>query len=239
MLGKFYGVGVGPGSPDLLTLRAVKVLESVQVICVPRSSADNERVALRVVEEHLPPTAALLEISTPMTRDKDVLEREWTAGAEKIAQCLREGKDVAFITIGDSTLFSTYTYLLKKVKKLLPDVSVESIPGISSFSAMAGLLNIPLAEANEKLAIIPAIDEVEELRPIIRQFPNLILMKVAGKYGAVVDLLTEEGLKGNAVYVSKVGHIDERITFDLDSMREQKLDYLSLIFVKKEGFQTC
>lgn len=237
MLGKFYGVGVGPGSPDLLTLRAVNVLKSVQVVCAPRSSSENERVALRVVESHLPPSTALLEIATPMTRDKAVLEREWSNGAKQIAECLKAGKNVAFITIGDSALFSTYTYLMKKVQEIVPEVTVESIPGITSFSAMAGRLNVPLAEGGEKLAIIPAIDDIEELRSSLKQFSNLILMKVAGKFDEVVDLLVEEGLKNRAVFVSKVGHPDELITFDLDSMRGQKRDYLSLIFVKKEGFK--
>lgn len=235
MIGKFYGVGVGPGAPDLLTIRAAGVLKTVDVVCLPRSSADNDSVAFKVAGPHIPVTAELVEISTPMTRDKTILENEWRQGAVKIADYLRQGKNVAFITIGDAMLFSTYTYLLKQVKQIIPEVEVESIPGVTSFAAAAAHLDIALAEGTEKLAIIPAVDEPADLRPILEQFPNAVLMKVAGKYDEIVDILDEMGLKDKAAFISKVGYPDQFTTFDLDSVRSTKRDYLSLILVKREG----
>ncbi|QJW46857.1 precorrin-2 C(20)-methyltransferase [bacterium BFN5] len=234
--GKFYGIGVGPGSPDLLTLRAVEILKTADIICVPRSSTTNDSVALKVAGQYISPSAEILEVSTPMVRDQDFLNTEWQTGAEKIVAHLHAGKTVAFITIGDSMLFSTYTYLLKKVQNALPDVWVESIPGITSFSATAALLNRALAEGNEKLAIIPAIDDPEDLRVILAQFPNVVLMKVAGKYEQIVDVLDELDLKHKAVYMSKLGYPDQFFTHDLDSLRGVKREYLSLILVKQEGF---
>ena len=154
MTGKFYGIGVGPGAPDLLTLRAIHVFKSVDVICLPRSSTDKDSVALKVARPHIPSHTEVMEVFTPMTRDKNVLEAEWRQGAAKIALRLQEGKSVAFITIGDAMLFSTYTYLLKKVQQILPGVEVESIPGVTSFAAAAAYINAALAESNEKLAII-------------------------------------------------------------------------------------
>lgn len=234
--GKFYGIGVGPGAPDLLTLRAVEILKIADVVCVPRSSAAKDPIALKVAGGYISPQAELLEISTPMVRDQALLNKEWQAGAEKIAARLTAGKTVAFITIGDAMLFSTYTYLLNKVQALLPDVIAESIPGVTSFSATAALLNRALAEGNEKLAIIPAIDDPAELRCILTKFPNAVLMKVAGKYAQIVDILEELDLKNKAVLMSKLGYPDQFFTRDLDSLRGAKLDYLSLILVKREGF---
>lgn len=234
--GKFYGIGVGPGAPDLLTLRAAEILKIADVVCVPRSGADKEPVALKVAGRHISPQAELLEISTPMVRDQALLNKEWQAGAEKIAQRLSAGKTVAFITIGDAMLFSTYTYLLKKVQALLPGVAAESIPGVTSFSATAALLNRALAEGNEKLAIIPAIDDPSELRCVLTKFPNAVLMKVAGKFEQIVAILEELDLKNKSVFMSKLGYPDQFFTRDLDSLRGKKLDYLSLILVKREGF---
>ena len=235
-IGKFYGVGVGPGAEDLLTVRATEIIKTADIICIPRSSAEKESVAFKVASKYINPQAEIVEISTPMTRDQAILNTEWQSGAEKIVKLLKDGKTVAFISIGDSMLFSTYTYLLKKVQRSLPEASVESIPGITSFSATAALLNMALAEGNEKLAIIPAIDDPADLRTILKQFSNVVLMKVAGKYDEILDILNELGLEDKAVYMSKLGYPDQFFTYDLESLRGVKKEYLSLILVKQEGF---
>lgn len=234
--GKFYGIGVGPGAPDLLTIRAASILKSVHSICIPKSAADKESIALKVARTYIAPNTEIVEISTPMTRNKAVLEAEWQQGAEIIAERLKAGQDVAFITIGDAMLFSTYGYLLKKVRQLLPEVCVETVPGITSFSAAAAFINTPLAESNEKLIIIPALDDPAELGPILNEFPNAVLMKVAGRYPEILSKLTAMGLKDKAVYISKLGYSDQYITYDLDSVSESNRNYLSLIIVKQEGF---
>ena len=235
MTGKFYGIGVGPGDPDLLTLRAATLLQTVDVVCIPRSSALSDSVALKVAGGHIRAGAEIFEVSTPMTRDKAVLEAEWRQGAEKIAAHLAAGRNVAFITIGDAMLFSTYTYLLKYVRALLPDVEVESVPGVTSFAAAAAHLNLPLAEGAEKLAVVPAVDDPEALRPLLTAFENAVLMKVAGNYDEIVAVLDDLGLKDKAVFVSKLGYPDQFVTADLDSLVGKKRDYLSLILVKKGG----
>lgn len=234
--GKLFGLGVGPGDPGLLTMRAAEVLKQVDVVCIPRSRAENDSVAMKIAAAYIADTAEIMEVSTPMVRDAAALEAEWQNGAEKIAAHLRAGKNVAFITIGDTMLFSTYTYLMKKVREIIPGVAVESVPGITSFSAAAAYLNAALAEGSEKLAIIPAIDDPERLRDIFAQFSNAVLMKVAGKYDQIVNVLDELGLKDKAIYMSRVGYPEQFVTFDLDSLRGTKLDYLSLILVKREGF---
>lgn len=234
MTGKFSGIGVGPGDPGLLTLRAVELLKTADVVCIPRSSADNESVALKVAAAYIG-AAEIIEVPTPMTRDRALLEAEWRRGAETIAARLAAGRNVAFITIGDAMLFSTYTYLLKHVRAILPGVEVESVPGVTSFAAAAAHLNLALAEGTEKLAVIPAVDDPAALRPLLAAFDSAVLMKVAGKYEEIVAVLADLGLKDKAVYVSKIGYPDEFVTRDLDSLIGKKRDYLSLILIKKGG----
>ena len=234
--GKLFGIGVGPGDPDLLTVKAVKLLRQADVVCIPRSRAGGDSAALQAAGAYVAAAAEILEVSAPMIRDAAALDAEWRQGAEQIAERLLAGKNVAFITIGDAMLFSTYTYLLKKVRELLPAVEVESVAGITSFSAAAAWLNAALAEGSERLAIIPAIDDPQCLKAIFAQFDNAVLLKVAGQYGQIVDVLAELGLKESAVYISKLGSPEQFITFDLDSLRGTKLEYLSLILVKRHGF---
>lgn len=237
MTGKFYGIGVGPGDPGLLTLRAAELLKTADVVCVPRSGIDNDSVALKVAGDHIGAAAEIIEVPTPMIRDRAKLEAEWRAGAEKIAARLTAGKNVAFISIGDAMLFSTYTYLLKHVRDLLPAVEIESVPGVTSFAAAAAHLNLPLAEGAEKLAVIPAVDDPEALRPLLAACDSVVLMKVAGKFEEIYAVLSDLGLADKAVYVSRLGYPDQFATRDLAGLIGKTRDYLSLILIKKGGLR--
>lgn len=235
MTGKFFGIGVGPGAPDLITVRAREILARVPVVCTPRAHAEKEPVALRVVRSFLHPAAEVLEVATPMTRERHILQEKWRQGAQMIVQRLQQGQDVAFITLGDAMLFSTYTYLLQQVRQLLPAVTVESVPGITSFAAAAAYLNMPLAEGEEGLAVIPALQDPADLPDILARFPNVVLMKVAGRYDEIVATLTAAGLDERAVCVSRLGYADQAVTYRLQNWCGRKLDYLSLIIVKRGG----
>lgn len=237
-LGVFYGIGVGPGDPELLTLKAARILREADVICLPQAKAGALSVARQVAGPHFGPRAQVVEISTPMVRDEALLEEHWQQGAARIADFLRQGLSVAFLTIGDSMLYSTYTYLLARVRRLLSAVRVECVPGITSFSAAASFLQEALAEGAEKLAVVPAIEDPDEIRQVLRTVPNAVLMKVAGQYDAIVDVLEELNLLDKAVFVSRLGYGDQLVCRDLVSLKGRKLEYLSLILVKREGFQT-
>lgn len=233
MTGKFFGIGVGPGAPDLLTLRAREILAAVPVVCTPRAHATQEPVALQIVRDILPPAVEVLEIATPMTREQAVLTEKWRQGAQTIVQRLRQGRDVAFITLGDAMLFSTYTYILREVRRLLPEVAVESVPGITSFAAAAAYLNMPLAEGDEGLAVIPTVTELAALPEILARFPNVVLMKVAGRYDDIVAALRAAGIADGAVCISRLGYPEQQVTRRLEEWCGRKLDYLSLIIVKR------
>ncbi|MGB9660555.1 MAG: precorrin-2 C(20)-methyltransferase [Moorellaceae bacterium] len=233
MTGKFYGLGVGPGDPELITLKARRILQEVPVLAVPTSSeCGRSSLALEVVKQFIRPEQETLYLFLPMSRDPAYLKGSWKSAAEKLVDKLREGKDVAFLTLGDASLYSTYSYLVEMIRKLDPGVSVETVPGITSFSAAAARLNIPLATGEEPLAIIPALQKPEILEELIPRFPNLVLMKVARHYDDIVRILARTGVVKNAVLATRCGQEGESFSWDLEAGVGQKQDYLSLIIVK-------
>ncbi len=234
MTGKFYGIGVGPGDPELLTLKARRVLQEVDVLFIPRSSRENDSVAWSIVEPHYGRNKEMYELLLPMSRDQQVLEEHWLEGAEKILTHLRQGKNVAFVTIGDALLFSTYPYLLRKIRAMEPTVTVETVPGITSFASVAARVNLALTEAGEGLAVFPALENPEQLSEILEHFPNVVLMKVAPQFDGLVEVLEQEGLINNALMATRCGLEGEQLVTDLRSVAG-KPDYLSLIIVKKGG----
>lgn len=233
MKGKFYGIGVGPGDPELLTLKAVRVLNEVDIICVPRARSEKGSFALSIVNSVIPEGKEILEVVMPMTKDHVKLEASWLEGARQILKRLHAGKSVAFITLGDAMLYSTYSYLLRNLSKLDPEVEITTIPGITSFAASAARTNTPLAEGNEPLVVMPVQEKGDNLEKILQSFPNAVLMKVAAKFPRILKILQENGRK--ATYVSRCSCPEEFIENDLSKLAGQELDYFSLLLVKKEA----
>lgn len=177
--GKLYGIGVGPGDTELLTLKACRVLETVPVVFSPKSSKEKDSIALSIVRPILEKRndykrLMLVTPIFPMIENKDELEKIWTSAAEMIAQYLESGRDVAFITLGDPSVFSTYSYLQKK---LVDDYEIETIPGITSFTACAAARNKALVEQNQILTIVPKIDD--RLENVLDYSDSIVLMKAS------------------------------------------------------------
>jgi precorrin-2/cobalt-factor-2 C20-methyltransferase len=235
MLGKFYGVGIGPGSPDLVTLRAKRVLETVGTVYVPRATTSEDSLARSILEGALDRHPHFIELDFPMVKDRAVLLEHWNRAAEEVVTRLRRGEDVAFATLGDPILYSTYNYLLTTLLERFPEVSVETIPGVSSASAAAALANLPLAERDEALAILPTPDDPKELEKVLRQFDSVVLMKIGAKLEMVLQVLSQLGLAEKAVLVSRAGLPGETLIQDLSSIKDRKLGYLSIIMVTKRG----
>lgn len=159
MKGKFIGVGVGPGDPELMTVKAVKIIKSVPVICAPRSSPHRPSIALKIIKNILKKRNDKYEVIEPvfpMIENKENLKKYWDHAAEIISEHLSEGKDVAFVTIGDPSLYSTFTYICRRIKKKF---QVEMIPGICSFTSCAASACLPLAEKDETLLILPNVNK--------------------------------------------------------------------------------
>ena len=177
--GKLIGIGVGPGDTELLTLKAAKVLKSVPVVFSPKSSKEKESIALSIVRpilEERKDYKRLMRVEPifPMIEDKEELEKIWTSASELIAQYLDSGRDVAFITLGDPSIFSTYSYVQKK---LIDRYEIETIPGITSFTACAAAKNKALVEQNDILTIVPKIDD--RLEEVLEYSDSVVLMKAS------------------------------------------------------------
>ena len=234
--GKLYGIGVGPGDPELLTLKAVRVLGEADVVAIPKSKEESDSIALSIVKGSVDlSNKETLELMFPMTKDKEVLRKAREEAAAAICERLKAGKDVACITLGDPMFYSTFSYLIPLIKGKFPEVEIEIVPGISSVMASAALTVTPLTEADERLAVIPATYEQEKLRDILREFDTVVLMKVNRVFDKVLGLLEELGLKEKAVFIERCSGENQRVVRDLDSLKGEKLDYLSMVIVKREA----
>ncbi len=231
---KIYAVGVGPGDPELLTRKAERIIRQVPVICSPTGAADAASYALSIVEEFLDRSRQEVLVQVfPMRKDPAELEPFWQEAAAQVAERVRQGLDVAFITIGDPFLYSTFLYLYRIFREQYPDIAIEVVPGISSVGAAAVAAGLPLGMASERIAILPATFETEKLLKTLIDFDTVVLMKVHRVFDQVYGMLKALGLEKKGAFIRRVGSSDEEVIFDLESLVGQKLDYLSLLIVRK------
>jgi precorrin-2/cobalt-factor-2 C20-methyltransferase len=229
-----YAVGVGPGDPELLTRKAERVIRQAAVVCAPTGAAEAASYALSIVEELL--DRSRQEILTqvfPMMKKGAALEAAWEEAADRVLERIDAGKDVVFITIGDPCLYSTFLYLWRIIRERRPDVAVEIVPGISSVSAAAAAAGIPLGIADDRIAILPATFEEEQLLATLTHFDTIVLMKVSRVFDRVYAMLRALGLETKGAFIRRVGSDREEVVTDLASLVGKELDYLSLLIVKK------
>lgn len=233
-LGRLYGIGVGPGDPGLLTVKAVKLIRDTPVLVAPRAGNDSESFALSVVRDYTSPSRQkIITPLFPMSMDKTILDKAWSEAADLVASELGLGNDVAFLTLGDPSIYSTFSYIRAKVGERLPDVVSETVPGVSSITLAAARAGVDLALGQERLAVMPVGRDMDAVRGALIDFDTVVLMKVSKGFGALVELLDQMRLTGRAVYVSRCGTDKEKIIRDIKSVREEELDYFSLVIVRK------
>lgn len=216
-----YGIGVGPGDSELLTMKAVKTIEKCQVIVTPVATEGGESIALETAKEYIKPGTEVVVKHFPMGK-KDRVAKALEA-YEFIEARLKEGKDVAFLTIGDPYIYSTYSHMLKHVRDCGFDV--QTIPGITSFCAAASLVNKNLVIGDERLVVMPA-SKVNE----ITDEKFVVIMKVYKREEEVLNVLEEKGF--DYVYASRVGREGETVLTDREEILKLR-DYMSLIIASK------
>jgi precorrin-2/cobalt-factor-2 C20-methyltransferase len=218
-----------------MTLRAVRLLQSVPVIAIPRRSEYVPSLAWDIAKPNLGEIAGQerLFLTFPMTKDTELLRPAWNAAFEQIGTRLARGLDVAFITEGDPLVYSTFIYLLREAPQRWPGVRVEVVPAVSSITAVPATILTPLADGQERIAILPATYGVDDLTEVFWKFDTVILMKVGSVMPAVVEALERTGLLGHAVYVSKATTGQQRIIHDVRSLRNDRCDYFSMVVVAR------
>lgn len=232
--GVLYGLGVGPGDPELITVKAFRILKESPVIAYPHKRSGSKSYALAIMEAYVNPEEKdMVGLVFPMTKDKETLAREWNKTVEKVWQHLSQGKDVAFVTEGDPMLYSTFIHMMRLMNELHPEVTVKTVPGISSITGVASQLGIPLVDGDEHLGIIPATEDREEMRKAIAEHDCVIFIKVAKVLDLMIDLLEEFGLVDNASVVTKATSSEEVIWRNVRELRGAELEYLTLMVVRK------
>jgi precorrin-2/cobalt-factor-2 C20-methyltransferase len=237
--GRLYVVGVGPGDPELLTLKGMRILNQVSCIIAPKGRKRANSLALSIVKRAVNlDQKDVIEVHFPMVKTGGSgkaggsLDPELEAIAKSVTERLCHGTDVAFITVGDPTIYSTFFYVCDRLLHHNQDLHVEIIPGVSSINASAAESGTSLGLGDEKIAILPAT-YVENLREILERFDTVVLLKVHSVFDRVLRLLEEMGLARNAVYVSRVGMENQRIVRDITNLKGEEMDYFSLVIVKK------
>ncbi|AUX19825.1 precorrin-2 C20-methyltransferase [Sorangium cellulosum] len=237
-LGKLYGVGVGPGAPDLLTLRAVRVLEGADVLALPRSSDFGASMAYRILEPVIGKASARpqqerLLLTFPMSKDPERVRPYVDAAVEKIGERLSRGLSVAFATEGDPSLFSTFVYVRREALRRFPGLEVEVVPGVTSVTAVPAVSGLSLADGQERIAILPATYGVDDLTDVLTRFDTVVLMKIGPEMPKVIEALTRAGLLERAVFVSKATMPEQRIVRDLRAAQGERGDCFAMVVVTR------
>ena len=225
--GKLWGVGVGPGDPELLTVKAVRVLREADVVIVPDASS-GDKVALNIAKDYLK-DKQIQFVKTPMVRDKAVMDAAHEQAADTICALLDEGKQVAFLTLGDPAIYSTYMYIHQKV--LRRGYAVEVVPGIPSFCAAAARLNQSLCLGREPLTIIPASHDQNDLMDLPG---NKVFMKAGRSILELQQALADRGLLDGASMVENCSMENEHVYPHFVDLKEPS-GYFSLVIVKGDG----
>lgn len=231
MKGTFYGVGVGPGDPELLTLKAVRAIQGADVIIAPRTEKKDGSVALDIARPHLNGNARIVYQVFPMQKGFAADDAAWRKNKEEILGFLSEGKDVAFLTLGDAMFFSTYIYVFRLLEK--EDVPIETIPGVPAFVAMGSRLGWPIVEGDDVLSVIPATAGTGKIKKALAVSDNVVLMKVYKNFPEVAALLEENAMLDHAVMVSRCGLPDEERIDDIRARKDQPVNYLSTILARR------
>ena len=230
--GKLYGVGVGPGDPELITVKAVKAIESADIIFTAASSKNPYSLAVEIASPYIKKTAAIRQLKFPMTKHSDVVETAWISNAKEISKQLNAGKTAVFLTLGDPTTYSTFGYILQKMAIVMPDADIETIPGITSFHAAAARLNRILVEGEQSLLITSGAYGGDRIRKA-GNVENIAIVKAYKNIKDINQSLKDTGLFDKGVAVSKCGRPHETITNNLDDLETRDPDYWTLILASK------
>ncbi|MBR2180231.1 MAG: precorrin-2 C(20)-methyltransferase [Selenomonadaceae bacterium] len=230
-LGTFYGIGVGPGDPDLLTVKAIRAIKEVDVIIAPKTEKKEGSVALEIARPYLKSDIEIIYQVFPMVKDFAESPEIFISNKEEILKLLRTGKNVAFLTLGDPMFYSTYIYIFKLL--INEKINIDTIPGVPAFLAIASKIGRPLAFGNDILSIIPATADTNDIAAALESSNTSVLMKVYKNFDQMVSTLETHEMAHNAVLVSRCGLPDEKVIEDISQHKNDKINYLSTIITRR------
>ncbi len=232
MKGKFIGIGVGPGDPELVTVKAINAIKSLDIVVCPEAREGKGSFAFDIAKQYIPTSTDVLTLVFPMVHDHDVMEKAWKENAQIIEGKVKEGKTVGFITLGDPGVYSTYMYILPYLSE---DIMIETIPGVTSFSAVAATQNLPLVLWEESFGVTALKKGAESVKKALDVYDNLVIMKPSHDPKLLASILEEKGLDDKFVLISKCSTDEEIITENIDDLKNGNVPYLSTLIVKRKG----
>ena len=232
-MAKFYGIGTEPGDSSLVTVKAVNTFKILDILYTPEPKKGTDSLALSIVKEYIPDTVEIKQRHFPMNSDSVEKMAAWDQVAEEIVTDVKGGKNVGFITLGDPMIYSTYVYVMER---LIDEIEVETLPGISSFSKIASNQNFPLVMDTDPLIVIPCTMEEEKIDEALQKYDCMVLMKVYKNFKQIIEKLEKYNLIDNAILVSNSSQDREVVYKDLrDVHLQEKISYFSTILVNKNN----
>ncbi|RUM33250.1 MAG: precorrin-2 C(20)-methyltransferase [Desulfobulbus sp.] len=239
--GILYLVGIGPGDPELMTCKAVRVLEQTRVLVGPKARKNGSSNAVEIAAAQVDMRdKSVLELRFPMKKivlgsdhDPEVVEA-WRKAAQTVLGYLEQGEDVAFPTLGDPALYSTAFYLLHTLQELRSEIRVSVIPGITAMAACSARVCVPIGLGDDVVSIVPAAFDDNRLREILHSYDSVVLMKVFRKMDTIVPLLEELNLVEHAVLIERCGMDDQKIYSDVRETVGRELHYFSTLLIRKK-----
>lgn len=239
---KMFCVGCGPGDPELLTVKAMNVIKKAEVIFAPTAREGKPSIALSIGEKYISKSAKVVSLVFPMTREKESLKDSWNKNANEIANAVRSGKSVAYLTVGDPALYSTWIYIHRELVSNHRDVEVEIVPGITSMFAFAAESKMSLAEGDETLAVIPACYDLDRIKQVASCCDSLIFLKDGRYFDKAIEMLSASGFTDDsdiaiAQDVSVEGGVLKMNKLrDLKGSRGPADKYFSIMVAKKKNY---
>ena len=231
-----YGIGIGPGDPELITLKGRNLIEKADCIFVPKSSATEASLAKEIVSALEVGNKNFIEIHFPMTGDEELLQNKYKDAAILIIEEMKNKETAAYLTLGDPLLYSTFIYLARALKEVSGDIKIETIPGITTASAAAAKFNFALAEKKEKVLTAALPETKEEMKDMILENDTVIFYKASKKLPLLFEVINEMNLEKSSVFCSRLGLEDEKL---LDGRVEpfvlpEGKNYLSTVLIRRQ-----
>lgn len=227
--GTLYALGLGPGDPDLVTVRAAAILGQVPAVAYPVDAAGDPGRAYQIAERYLRPGVQEIPLEMPMTGHKPRLEQAWEKAVAALTERTAAGQDVAYLCLGDSLLYGSFGYLLARYQG-----PVEVVPGVISPVAASAALRLPLTEGREPLAIMPDGGDLDRLRRAVALGGTVVIMKPSRLSAEAVALLEQTGAAGRAWVTQDVSLEEQRIQAPASAQQLASLPYFSLVVIPPE-----
>lgn len=230
-MASFYGIGVGPGDSKLLTVKAVDTIKQLDVLYTPQAHRSSKSVAERIASPYLTADLLIKRRHFPMVNDWSAKVTCWRKIADEIKADVQNGQNVGFLTLGDPSVYSTFSYIANMLKE---EINVQTIAGVSAFSQIAASLSLPLMLDEESLEVIPATAEKEKLTQVIDLNDNVVIMKIATNFKTVYQILQKRGLLEKTVVVENASMAEQHIKRLADYSANDKLPYFTTALLKKK-----